>query len=157
RPEPGSNSPSRSRPPPEGTGHRSWVGRRTATGCPTTLIYLELLGDVPNHVPKDATVDAALAFEHHCSVFKEPRPDGRPARGRRRSSGEHPLRCREVWCGKRASVSTRSSRNTGSGERTHHPMGETLYRQTGLAPGSFPGRSPGANPDPGAATEVEEP
>ena len=39
------------------------------------LDLLELLGDVPARIPEDATMDAALAFDHHCSVFKEPRPD----------------------------------------------------------------------------------
>src|SRR5437588_10248952 len=35
-------------------------------------------------------------------------------------------------------------------------MGETLYRQTALAAGSFPGESAGADPDPGAAAEAEK-
>jgi hypothetical protein len=84
---------------PSGRGHRSWMSRRSATGCPTTWIS-GIAGDVRARIPGDATKDAALAFDYHCSVFKEPRPDGRPTRGRRRSSSGHPLRCREVWCGK---------------------------------------------------------
>ena len=86
------------------------------------LDLLELLGDVPARIPKDATVDAALAFDHHCSVFKEPRPDWAAGRGRPRHRADTHSACRVV-VQPRASVSTTRAEPGGpaSGPNTLWP------------------------------------
>ena len=69
------------------------------------LDLLELLGDVPARIRTDATMDAALAFDHHCSVFKEPRPDS-AAGNAGPAIGRTPTPRAAWWCGNRASVSS---------------------------------------------------
>jgi len=44
-------------------------------GCPATGIAIGIAGDIHVRAWKGSAVNAALAFDYHCSVFKEPRPD----------------------------------------------------------------------------------
>ena len=66
------------------------MSRRTATASPTTLISLELLGDVPTHIPKDAAVNAALAFDITVPFSRSHGPTGgRPEADDDRQANTH--------------------------------------------------------------------
>jgi hypothetical protein len=69
----------------------------------------------------------------------------RPQPHRRGSSGEHPLCCREVWCGIERPCQVLQPAGEPSGERTHQTMGRSLYCQTHVAPAEFPLRENSAS------------
>jgi len=61
---------------------------------------LELLGDVPTHIPKDAAVDAALAFDITVPFSRSHSPTGgRPGADDDRQADTHSAAAR-YWCGK---------------------------------------------------------
>ncbi len=111
---------------------------RNATGVRQLGIALRR----PRPRPEGPGGDARTGFWHHCSVFKEPRPDARPTEGRSPPPGDRRAdthsACREVWCGTERPCQVLQPRGEPSGERTHQPMGRIALCQTVLGPRAFP-------------------